>query len=81
MTYFPPVEVVDDGEVEALFPLPLALHGVAQELPQGPLSPLQQLVVQQQGVGSLWAHAPTANTTGLSITDTAIMFDRHGRGG
>lgn len=30
------VKVLDDGKVQVLFPLPLALHGVTQKLPQWP---------------------------------------------
>lgn len=51
--HLPPVEVLDDGEVQILLPLPLALHGVVEELPERPVGPLQQLVVQQQRVGRL----------------------------
>lgn len=40
-TYFASVEVLDDGQVEKLLPLPLRLHGVCQELPQGPVRPFQ----------------------------------------
>lgn len=48
-----PVEVLDDGVMEELLSLPLALHGVVEELPQRPVGPLQQLVVQQQSVRRL----------------------------
>lgn len=51
--HLPPVKVLDDGEVQVLLPLPLALHGVVEELPEWPVGPLQQLVVQQQRVGRL----------------------------
>lgn len=44
------VEVLDDGEMEMLLPLPLALHGVIKKLTQGSLGPFQQLVVQQKCV-------------------------------
>lgn len=52
-THLPPVKVLDDGQVQELLPLPLALHGVVEEFAQRPIRPLQQLVVQQQGVGGL----------------------------
>lgn len=39
--------------MQVLLPLPLALHGVVEELPERPVRPLQQLVVQQQRVGRL----------------------------
>lgn len=42
-----PVKVLDDGQVQVLLPLPLALHGVVEELAQGPVGPLQQLVIEQ----------------------------------
>lgn len=45
-TYFASVEVLDDGEVQVLLALPLGLHGVGQEFPEGPIGPLQQLVIQ-----------------------------------
>lgn len=48
--HLPPVEVLDDGEMQVLFPLPLALHGVVEELSERPVRPFQQLVVQQQRV-------------------------------
>ena len=48
-----PVEVLDDGQVQLLLALPLGLHGVAEELAQGPVRPLQQLVIQQEGVCGL----------------------------
>lgn len=48
-----PVKVLDDGEVQVLLPLPLTLHGVVEELPERPVGPLQQLVVQQQRVRCL----------------------------
>lgn len=43
------VEVVQDFTAEVLLALPLALTGVVEEVPQGPVLPLQQLPVQQQG--------------------------------
>lgn len=51
--YFASVEVLDDGEMQVLLALPFCLHGVGQELPEGPVRPLQQLVIQQEGVGGL----------------------------
>lgn len=51
--HLPPVEILDDGEMQILFPLPLALHGVVEELSERPVGPLQQLVIQQQGVRRL----------------------------
>lgn len=35
--HLPPVEVLDDSEMQILFPLPLALHGVVEELSERPL--------------------------------------------
>lgn len=52
-TYFASVEVLDDGEVQVLLALPFGLHGVGQELPEGPMGPFQQLIIQQERVGSL----------------------------
>jgi hypothetical protein len=52
-TYFASVEVLDDGEVQVLLALPFCLHGVGQELPEGPIGPFEQLVIQQEGVCSL----------------------------
>lgn len=47
--------------MEVLLPLPLALHGVVEELSEGPLGPLQQLVIQQKSVGGLCTtHTHTA---------------------
>lgn len=43
------VEVVEDFTTQVLFALPLALTGIVEEIPQGPVLPLQQLPVQQQG--------------------------------
>lgn len=51
--YFASVEVLDDGEVQVFLALPFCLHGVGQELPEGPVRPLQQLIIQQEGVGGL----------------------------
>lgn len=51
--YFASVKVLDDGEVQVLLALPFCLHGVGQELPEGPVRPFQQLVIQQEGVGGL----------------------------
>lgn len=42
------VEVVDDLAAQPLFPLPLRLGWVVEELPKGPLLPLQQLAVEEQ---------------------------------
>ncbi len=52
-THLPPVEVLDDREVQVLLPLPLALHGVVEELSERPVGPFQQLVIQQQRVRCL----------------------------
>lgn len=49
LTCLPLVEVVQDFTAEVLLPLPLALTRVVEEVPQGPVLPLQQLPVQQQG--------------------------------
>lgn len=53
MPCLPLVEVVQDFPAEVLLPLPLALTRVVEEIPQGPVLPLQQLPVQQQGEGRL----------------------------
>lgn len=50
--YLSPIKVLNDGQMETLLTLPLCLHGVAEEFPEWPIRPLQQLVVQQQCVGS-----------------------------
>lgn len=47
-TCLPLVEVVQDFTAEVLLALPLALTWVVEEVPQGPVLPLQQLPVQQQ---------------------------------
>lgn len=49
LTCLPLVEVVQDFTAEVLLSLPLALTRVVEEVPQGPVLPLQQLPVQQQG--------------------------------
>lgn len=43
------VEVVQNLTTQVLLSLPLALTRVVEEVPQGPVLPLQQLPVQQQG--------------------------------
>lgn len=48
LTCLPLVEVVQDFTAEVLLALPLALTRVVEEVPQGPVLPLQQLPVQQQ---------------------------------
>lgn len=35
--HLPPVEVLYDGEMQILFSLPLALHGVVEELSEWPV--------------------------------------------
>lgn len=35
--HLPPVKVLDDSEVQILFSLPLALHGVVEELSERPV--------------------------------------------
>lgn len=60
-THLPPVEVLHDGEMQILLPLPLALHGVVEELSERPVGPLQQLVVQQQSVRRLCDAHQTMN--------------------
>lgn len=44
-TYLASVKVLDDGEVQVLLALPFRLHGVGQELPEGPVRPFQQLII------------------------------------
>ena len=44
-TYLASVKVLDDGEVQVLLALPFCLHGVGQELPEGPIRPFQQLII------------------------------------
>lgn len=44
-TYFASVKILDDSKVQVLLALPFCLHGVGQELPEGPIRPLQQLIV------------------------------------
>ncbi len=39
--------------MKAFLPLPFTLHGVREELSERPFGPLQQLIVQQEGVGRL----------------------------
>lgn len=51
--YLSPVKVLNDGQMETLLALPLSLHGVVEKFPERPVRPLQQLVVQQECVGSL----------------------------
>lgn len=43
------VEVVEDFTTQVFLALPLALTWVVEKIPQGPVLPLQQLPVQQQG--------------------------------
>lgn len=52
--YLSPVKVLNDGQMETLFTLPLCLHGVVEKFSQWPIGPLQQLIVQQERVGSLY---------------------------
>lgn len=52
--YLPPIKVLNDGQMETLFTLPLCLHRVVEKFSQWPIRPLQQLIVQQQCVGSLY---------------------------
>lgn len=47
------VEVVQNLAAQVLLALPLALTGIVEEVPEGPVLPLQQLPVQQQGEGCL----------------------------
>lgn len=51
------VEVVEYFTTQVLLALPLALTGVVEEIPQGPVLPLQQLPVQQQGERCLCCQA------------------------
>lgn len=51
--YLSPIKVLNDGQMETLLTLPLCLHGVVEKFPEWPIRPLQQLVVQQERVGSL----------------------------
>lgn len=51
--YLSPIEVLNDGQMETLLTLPLCLHGVVEKFPERPIRPLQQLIVQQECVGSL----------------------------
>lgn len=51
--YLSPIEVLNDGQMETLLALPLCLHGVVEKLPEGPIRPFQQLIVEQECVGSL----------------------------
>lgn len=53
LLYLSPIKVLNDGQMETLLTLPLCLHGVVEEFPERPIRPLQQLIVQQESVGSL----------------------------
>lgn len=50
---------MEDFTTQVLLALPLALTGVVEEIPQGPVLPLQQLPVQQQGERRLCCQAGT----------------------
>lgn len=52
LLYLSPIKVLNDGQMETLLTLPLSLHGVGEKLPERPIRPLQQLIVQQECVGS-----------------------------
>lgn len=58
-THFPSVKVVYDGEMEAFLSLPLALHGVREELSERPFSPFQEFIIQQQGVRRFYKQTHT----------------------
>lgn len=51
--YLSPIKVLNDGQMETLLTLPLGLHGVGEKFPEWPIRPFQQLIVQQECVGSL----------------------------
>lgn len=53
MTCLALVEVVEDFTTQVLLALPLTLTRVMEEIPQGPVLPLQQLPVQQQSESCL----------------------------
>lgn len=68
------VEVLDDGEMQVLLPLPLALHRVTQKLPQGSLGPFQQLVVQQKCIRGLCTHTHVMKIHTITVASNYFWF-------
>lgn len=76
LTCLPLVEVVQDFTAEVLLPLPLALTRVVEEVPQGPVLPLQQLPVQQQGECRLCGpeHGSTESPQSIRIIHCEVQL-------